>query len=66
MGFGRRSGALTKHLVHRQDSPLKLAKVTPSLRTELAGANRAGSRKAPQLTLLVHEHASRDKRAVWS
>jgi hypothetical protein len=41
--------------------PLKLTTGIPSLCTESAGANRAGSRKAPQLTFLVHEHCSARK-----
>jgi hypothetical protein len=39
-----------------QVDPLKLAARIPSSRTESAGANRAGSRQRPQLTLLVHGH----------
>lgn len=40
---------------------LKLTTGKTSLCTESAGANRAGSRKAPQLTFLVHEHCSARK-----
>ena len=46
--------------------PLKLARVIPSLRTDDQGREPPGLESAPQLTLLVHERASRDERAVRS
>jgi hypothetical protein len=53
--------ALTKkNRVALEVSPLKLASGIPPLCTESAGAKSRGFEKAPQISLLVHEHATRD------